>query len=164
GWLLYAGGPYRGQVIDTEIRQPIEGAVVLIDWRRHVYGGAGGPVKYPHSAREVLTDKEGRFYVPWFVRLSLNPFSVVLEPNWFAYYPGYTPDGVLVTPPSGVPLNDKTVLLMRRVRSRQERLQAVDTFPPDVPNEAMPNLIRLVNNERTALGLKPVHVSSGARQ
>lgn len=164
GWLLYTGGPYRGQLLDAETRQPLEGATVLFYWRRHVYGGAGGPVKFPLNAKEVLTDKEGFFHIPSFIGVSLNPLSVVLKPNWFAYYPGYTSDQVIVTPPTGVPLKDPTVILLRRLVHREERLRAVDVFPGDVPDEAMPNLIRLVNMERTALGLKPVRVQSRESQ
>lgn len=165
GWILYTGGPYQGQVVDAETRQPVEGAVVFFHWKRHVYGGAGGPVSFFLKAVEVLTDKEGRFYVPWFIGTSLNPFSLVLEPTWFAYYPGYDPDRVIVTPPTGVMLRDPTVILQRKLRTREERLKVVRGLPPGgVPDEAMPNLIRLMNIEATALGLQPSHVRSGGRR
>lgn len=163
GWLVYTGGPYRGQVLDAETRQPLEGAVVLFQWDRHVYGGPGGPVTFFLEAKEVLTDKEGRFHVPWFIGTSLNPLSVVLEPTWFVYYPGYTSGQVVVTPPAGVVLEDPTVILKRRLVGREERLRAVDVLPGGVPDEAMPNLVRLVNIERVALGLQPVRVRSRNR-
>lgn len=162
GWILYTGGPYRGLVVDAETRQPIEGAVVFFQWKHKVYGSPGGPKSPFLKAVEVLTDKEGRFYVPWFVGISPNPFSVALEPTWFAYYPGYRSEQMLVTPPTGLILKDPTVILMRRVFDREERIRAVDVFPGGVPDEAMPNLSRLVNIERAALGLGPVHVPSAS--
>ncbi|MFQ5755489.1 MAG: hypothetical protein ACE5H7_05275 [Acidiferrobacterales bacterium] len=162
GWLLYTGGPYRGQLIEAETRQPLEGAAVLFYWRQNVYGGAGGPVKYPLNAKEVLTDEEGRFYIPWFVGVSLNPLSFVLEPSAIFYYPGYGSELAEVNPPDGEPLKDPTVIPMRKLRTREERIRVVGGLPPgDVPDEKMPNLIRLMNTERETLGLKPVHVQAG---
>lgn len=31
-YLIYIDGPYSGRVIDTETKEPIEGAVVLVIW------------------------------------------------------------------------------------------------------------------------------------
>jgi hypothetical protein len=163
GWLVYTGGPYRGQLLDAETRQPLEGAVVLFYWERDVYGGAGGPVAFFLTAKEVLTDKEGRFHLPWFIGMSLSPLSVVREPLSIFYYPGYSSKGLEVTPHGGEPFRDPTVILMRRLLSQKERLGGIDVFPGGGPDEAMPNLSRLVNIERAALGLQPVHVRSGGR-
>jgi hypothetical protein len=165
GWLLYTGGSYRGQVIDAESRQAIEGAVVLFYWNRNVYGGAGGPVEYFLSAKEVLTDKAGRFYIPWFIGVSLNPLSVVLKPYSIFYYPGYGSERAEVTPEGGELFRDTAVILMRKLQTREERMRAIGGLPPgDVPDGQIPNLIRLMNMERVALGLKPVHVRSTNRQ
>jgi hypothetical protein len=166
GWLLYTGGPYRGQIVDAETRQPIGGAVVFFQWDRRTYGSPGGPVTKFLRAREVLTDAQGRFSVSWFVGVSLNPFSVVnRQPVLTILYPGYRPQGARVTPPDGRPFKDPTVVPLRKLQTRKQRIDYIGGLPPGgVPNAMMPNLIRLMNNERTALGLKPVHVSSGARQ
>lgn len=164
GWLVYTGGPFRGQLLDAETRLPLEGAVVLFYWERDVYGGAGGPVAFFLTAKEVLTDKEGRFHIPWFIGASLNPLSVVREPLSIFYYPGYASVRADVTPREGKLFADPTVILMRRLVGREERLRGIDVFPGGVPDEAMPNLSRLVNIERAALGLKPVHVPSGTRK
>ena len=165
GWLLYTGGPYRGQLVDAETRQPLEGAAVLFYWRKNVYGGAGGPVKYPLDAKEVLTDEEGRFYIPWFVGVSPNPLSLVLEPSAIFYLPGYRSVLAEVDPQNGKAFRDPTVIPMRKMRTRKERRDYIGgVLPGDVPDEAMPKLIRLMNTEREALGLKPVHVRSGGSQ
>ena len=163
GWILYSGGPYRGQVLDAETRQPLEGAVAFFQWNRRVYGGLEVRTTFL-SAVEALTDKEGRFHVLWFIGTSLNPFSVVLEPRWFVYYPGYKSQQVVVTPPTGRLLKDPTVIIKRRILDREERLCAVDVLPGGVPDKAMPNLIRLVNMESVALGLQPVRVRAGNRR
>lgn len=162
GWLLYTGGPYRGQLVNAETRQPLEGAAVLFYWRRNAYGGAGGPVKYHLDAKEVLTDEDGRFHIPWFVGISLNPLSLVLEPSAIFYLPGYRSVLAEVDPPDGKAFRDPTVIPMRKLQTRKERRDRIGgVLPSRVPNEAMPNFIRLMNTEREALGLKPVHVRSG---
>lgn len=154
GWLLYTGGPYRGQLLDAETRQPLEGAVVLFYWERDVYGGAGGPVAFFLTAKEVLTDKEGRFHIPWFIGMSLNPLSVVREPESIFYYSSYGSELVEVTPPGGKPFRNPTVVPMRRHRTREKRIEALSWLRPvGVPAEAMPNLIRLMKIEEAALGL-----------
>jgi hypothetical protein len=154
GWLVYTGGPYQGQLLDAETRQPIEGAVVLFYWERDVYGGAGGPVAFFHKAVEVLTDKEGRFHMPWFIGTSLNPLSVVREPLSIFYYPGYGSEIVEVTPPGGKPFRHPTVVPMRRHRTREKRIEALSWLrPAGLPTEAIPNLTRLMKIERAALGL-----------
>jgi hypothetical protein len=161
GWILYTGGPYRGQVLDAETRQPLEGAVAFFKWDRRVYSLVEPKTRFL-SAVEVLTDKEGRFHVPWFVGTSLTPFSIVLKPTWFVYYPGYKSEQVVVTPRTGISLKDPTLIFKRRILDREERLRSVNVLPGGVPDETMPNLIRLMNKERTALGLKPVHVLPGS--
>ena len=59
---LFAGGPYRGRVIDAETKQPLEGAVVLAIWETKTPGVAGYGYSYLDS-KEVLTDENGRFVV-----------------------------------------------------------------------------------------------------
>ncbi|MFQ5658011.1 MAG: hypothetical protein ACE5G5_10750 [Candidatus Methylomirabilales bacterium] len=162
GWLLYTGGPYRGQLLDAETRQPLEGAVVLFYWERDVYGGAGGPVAFFLKAKEVLTDKEGRFHIPWFIGTSLNPLSVVLKPKSIFFYPGYGSEIVEVTPPDGEPFKDPSVVPMRKLRTRKERIRVVGgLLPGGVPDQAMPNLIRLINVESAALGISPIRMPPG---
>ncbi|MEE8265758.1 MAG: hypothetical protein V3R62_05370 [Acidiferrobacterales bacterium] len=163
GWLLYTGGPYRGQLVDAETRQPLEGAAVFFHWDREVYGSPGGPVSKFLKAKEVLTDKEGRFYIPWFIGISAHPFAIVRwQPSFNVMYPGYRPERGEITPRDGKAFRDPTVIPMRKMRTRKERLDYIGGLAPSsVPNEAMPNFIRLMNMERAALGLKPVRVRSG---
>jgi hypothetical protein len=52
-------GPFEGRVVDQDTGQPIEGAVVFVRWDLQ---RITSPVFF--DAKEVLTDKEGRFYIP----------------------------------------------------------------------------------------------------
>ncbi len=70
-----------------------------------------------------------------------------------------------ITPRDGKAFRDPTVIPMRKMRTRKERLDYIGGLAPSsVPNEAMPNFIRLMNMERAALGLKPVRVRSGGSE
>ena len=65
-----AAGPWRGKVIDAETKEPIEGAVVLAVWHRN-YRTPAGDNAYFYEAKEVLTNKEGRFEIPSYIQINL---------------------------------------------------------------------------------------------
>jgi hypothetical protein len=52
-------GPFEGRVVDQDTNQPIEGAVVFVEWDLQ---RITSPVFF--DAKEVLTDKEGKFSIP----------------------------------------------------------------------------------------------------
>lgn len=60
---FYSGGPWRGKVIDSDTKEPIEGAVVIAIWRRGYECAFSSPTFF-QEANEVLTDKKGRFEIP----------------------------------------------------------------------------------------------------
>lgn len=64
-WKVAAGaeftdfGPYRGKIVDAETKEPIEGAVIFIEWvKLHAFGGSTFI-----DGQETLTDKNGEFYI-----------------------------------------------------------------------------------------------------
>lgn len=63
---LYSAGPWRGRVLDADTKEPIEGAVVVAIWERE-YESQLGSYSYFHDAKEVLTDKEGKYEIPTYV-------------------------------------------------------------------------------------------------
>lgn len=84
-----AGGPWKGKIIDIETKEPIEGAVVLAVWER-VYRTPAGASSYFYEAKEVLTDKEGRFEIPSYTPINLVPLiSYMRGPLFTIFKPGY---------------------------------------------------------------------------
>jgi hypothetical protein len=55
-------GPFEGRVIDADTREPIQGAVVFVEWKRKVMTPVEAQTVY-HDAAEVLTDEKGEFYI-----------------------------------------------------------------------------------------------------
>lgn len=73
--------PISGRVIDAETNQPIEGAVVLVEWTKT----KGYGFTYTESVKvaETLSDKDGKYYLPG----CFSPF--VKEPDVTVYKKGY---------------------------------------------------------------------------
>ncbi len=73
--------PINGQVVDAETNQPIEGAVVLVEWTKTK--GYGFTYTESYKVAETLTDKDGKFNLPG----CYSPF--VNEPDVTVYKKGY---------------------------------------------------------------------------
>jgi hypothetical protein len=82
GYQANASG-IAGTVIDAETEQPIEGAVVFVEWTRTVGGWTGLGYKKTYKIVERITQKDGKFNVLG----SINPF--VNSPKMVVYKKGY---------------------------------------------------------------------------
>lgn len=170
GWMFYTDGPYRGKVVDLETGAPIEGAVVAGVWHIGQYGGPGGAIDTFCDAKEALTDKKGEFEVPraacahWWPLSTLDrPKITIFKPGYLGYPPlGYTFEERKARMPgfTGQEFRDKKqyhIIKLGRPKTKEEREFtnhfAISTFTPeDESYEKMPNLLRLVNEERKNLG------------
>lgn len=82
--LAHADGPYSGKVVDAETKDPIESAVVHMEWNKRQFWE--GSIFY--DAQETATDKNGDFYLPglWI----LNPWAMLMVwPQISIYKDGY---------------------------------------------------------------------------
>jgi hypothetical protein len=146
-------GPFRGQIVDAETGQPIAGAVVLVVWWEAVPTPVQTNRKF-YDARETVTDAEGRFEVP---RRPPPFFGFRIFPPRVTYIaPGYAAQDEVVTPPDGQPLVASTVVKMRRLTTKEERVKNQRRYPPSIPAAKMPRLLQALNRERAALGLEPI--------
>ena len=73
--------PISGKVIDAETNQPIEGAVVLVEWTKTIGVGLTATISY--KAVEVISDGEGKFQLPGCACPTAN------EPGLTIYKRGY---------------------------------------------------------------------------
>jgi len=163
GHFVYVSGPYRGKVIDSESKTPIEGAAVLAIWYREASGlGGHGPAFDYHDAVEVLTDAHGDFTVPRETHFTI--IGKINEPDLIIYYPGYAPYPSLHTKPGGKEVleayeNHFFAVELPKLQTREERIKNAD-LPVEVdsrvPEKKMPNMYRLINIERKELGFQPI--------
>jgi hypothetical protein len=100
-WLIFHKPEYKGKIIDSETKEPIEGAVVVVVYEKHVYGPAGGYSSVV-KVKEVLTDKKGNFLFPTYSTI-INPFSKEDDTYFIIYKPGYGNFPInRISPPSGI--------------------------------------------------------------
>lgn len=162
-------GPYYGKVIDTETKEPIEGAAVLVVFYTEEYGPAGAITRYA-DALETVTDKNGDFNIPAHRVTVFRPLQGWLKYGYFRIFkPGYGcyPEHKDVKPmfvPNGtLPGNQYVTIELPKLKTREERLRNIDCFPVGIPDEKMKKFIELNNIESISLGLEPTHIQEGKR-
>jgi hypothetical protein len=108
-------GPFNGRVVDQDTGQPIEGAVVFVEWHiKHMMVAESF-----FDAKEVLTDKDGHFFIPknW----SFNPWrNIVMNSQIIIFKAGY---GHVQLP--GGPLDSTKELAKQVERNTPEQRQAM---------------------------------------
>jgi hypothetical protein len=158
GHLVYPSGPFRGRVVDADTGQPLVGAAVVAAWFLEqplaVHGTATA-----YDVVEVLTDDKGEFMVPHQTHVTL--VGSVNEPRITIYMSGYGPFPWSQRAPTGEALRDAfqepTVIELVRGSTREKRLEYLDrAWVSGVSEEAIPNFVRLLNDERQLLGLQPI--------
>ncbi len=173
-WGVNSVGPWKGRIIDIETKEPLEGAVILAVWQR-AYATPTGLATYFYEAKEVLTDKNGRFELSSYRPINLLPIiSSIRGPLFTIFKPGYG-SGVSDQMLEGY-LTDKGqeihagtidgkwyrfkpgVIELPKLISREERLKFLpgssDPFRDHFDKKA--NYMKILNTERKALGLDPV--------
>jgi hypothetical protein len=87
-WLLYHKPTFKGQVLDAETRQPLEGVAVEVLYKMRTFGLGPESGTATFDVKEAVTDKNGMFFVP--------SYTTITRPNAFSsfvviifYKPGY---------------------------------------------------------------------------
>ena len=65
-------GPFEGRVVDKDTLQPIQGAVVFVEWKKEKLTPVH-PVQEYYDAAEVRTNEKGEFYIS--KKWSWNPWT-----------------------------------------------------------------------------------------
>jgi hypothetical protein len=160
--ITHSFGPYFGKVVDAETGEPLEGAVVLIDFNTKEYTLGGGPRSSFVDAVEVLTDEKGEFKIPafrpWVFRFphQWDPYGemTVFKPGYGAYPRSKSVDPVFI-PTYSIPCNEHSIIKLPKLHSHEDRrLNLGEIIPGGVPKEKMKTLIDLIHIERKELGLK----------
>ena len=154
-------GPYRGQVVDAESKAPLAGTVIVALWRRNrVYPFHSVAENY--AVRETVTDAEGRFFLDakdveeGAPRRTYHPEVLIFQPGYGAFPRNHaSPMGYI----GGIFERPGAVVELPRLASREERRKHLWSFGPhsysDQPFRDLPELMRRINAERTAIGLEP---------
>lgn len=88
-WMIYHKPEFKGKVIDTETKEPIEGAVVAAVYREHpIISGPGGGSSDVINVKETLTDKNGEFRIPSYTTI-ISPNATAYSTTFIIFKPGY---------------------------------------------------------------------------
>ena len=154
---------FEGKVIDSETKEPIEGAAVLAVYYKVTYTPAGSN-SYAVDAQETLTGPDGQFKIPPKAGRS-NDYRGKLECNLIIFKPGYGvfPDHKLseaVGENKSWPPPEKYIVYeIPNLKTREERDRNLMFCQySSLPYEKRKNLFRLVNEERINLGYKPLSI------
>jgi hypothetical protein len=156
-------GPFMGKVVDAETGKPVEGAVVLIGFFTET-GTFGGTARRFADAVETLTDAKGEFRIsPKQVNLFRKMASWDEDCHISIFKPGYGTypkhPKTFISPGSKrslyIPENEYITYHLPKLFTLKERKDNLFSImePAGIPNEKMPNMQRLKNEEYINVGI-----------
>lgn len=159
-----SAGPYRGQVIDAETKEPLVGAVVLVYW--NLFALVSGHPERFLAAEETLTDARGQFSIGAHPPSAPLPGTKVSEPHISILKPGYAPFPFGHTAPPwprrgysellGMMQQSPVVIELPRLKTRAEANRMLDLVNPlAVPEERIPKMIEAFDAARRQLHQLP---------
>jgi hypothetical protein len=166
GWIVYYEDAFQGKVIDTDTKEPIEGAVVVVRYTIRTYGFIESDSDVV-DVKEVLTNKKGEFYIPSHIFISVYPVATGDTAGFIIYKPGYTAfdgfDYYNYFPSGPLSVDIDTLARMfkkgvtvelKRLRSDEERRRNMSIGFSDMTPKKLPLFYRAINEERKHLKLK----------
>lgn len=165
-WAFLA--PYKGKVIDTDTKKPIEGAAVLVVYF-NFYPTVAGSISSAGDAQEILTDENGEFKIPWKVIL-YGDTKFVPDGEVIIFKPGY---GVLPSHKRSTAVGENKSwppafkyvvyeipkLKTIKERKRNARMRSYD----DISYEKRKLYIKIINEERRSIGLPLMYIPNKER-
>jgi hypothetical protein len=175
GWLIYHMPELNGQILDIETKQPIEGAVVVVEYKKSTMGLGAGRMSSSLDVREALTDKDGNFHIPSYTTI-IQPFSWQAPSPMIIFKPGYASlgylelgagyftgekwkerDGSWPDPELRMlkyRLSGNGVVELPKLNTREQRLLASRISIDDYSAKELPLLYKALDEEKTLLGIK----------
>ncbi len=179
---LYSKPEFCGRVIDSETKEPIAGAVVVIlYYKRSTFSlNPGGPSSFVTKAKETLTDNQGEFFFPPYSELMWLNEDVGARFIFFkpGYQAGYGPPHIspLLTEKyfsageiakeveiEAGSFNNSSyvkwkgppgIVELKKAKTREEKLRTMPSPPANYTSKELPILIKFINSEINNLGLK----------
>jgi hypothetical protein len=88
-WFIYWDGPYFGKVVDADTSEPIAGASVAGVWQFEDFILLITSLNHFATARETVTDAEGKFTIPITFAFTFWPMASLEEMDLVVFKPGY---------------------------------------------------------------------------
>lgn len=156
-------GPYYGKVVELETEEPIEGAVILIEFSTK-YGTFGGVVTDFADAVETVTDENGEYIIPAhriFVLRPMHGWDEITDVQIFK--PGYGcynghKKSIPQFPNGSLPEKEHVIIKLPKLSSKKERKNNFSSLSrlSDVPKNKRKKFRELENIEAIYLGYGPL--------
>ncbi|MCK9417801.1 MAG: hypothetical protein M0R70_00300 [Nitrospirae bacterium] len=163
---------FKGQLIDADSREPIEGAVVVLSWHEERPTPPSGGGTRLKDVKETLTDKDGKWSIDGPKGRKLGNFLSIVSfltrmyitkpPQFIIFKPGYCswPKGLFVEsckekikyeldPQGHYKLGEGETIELPKLTNREERKKNSSISLPDDKNmkKKLINLIKLLSEE-----------------
>lgn len=153
-------GPYEGKVVDADTKEPLEGVVVLLQWRRLNTGNTS-----LIDAQEAMTDENGNFHItgmrvfsPWKrfysdARMIIykSGYRYVKTGAWKKWEQFTQSDSYVLKVEHGKPF-----FVLEKFRNMEERKNFGSPFISDMPYSKMKTLIAEINKEGNLFGFDEI--------
>ena len=149
---------YRGQVVDADTGEPIEGVVALVVWYTEYLTVAGAMHDY-YDARETVTDENGEFVLPGMgarVVSNLTPVRLMIFKAGYEFLDADW-DALKTERPLRYEVkweDDKPILIMKKLTMTQRKKQYIRLPPDEAPKEKIRLMIDEINKDSKEQGLK----------
>lgn len=162
-WLPYRSlAPFEGQVVDTETKKPIEGAVVLAVYyfTRYTIAGSNSYIK---DGQETVTNKKGEFKLPrtrrWFVsRRGYPEGKVVIFKPGYGVFPRHRRSTAVGANKGWPSPGEYAVYGLPKLKTLEERKKAHLNSYDGIPYKYRKQYFEAENKERLFLGYEPFPV------
>lgn len=149
-----------GKVVDLDTGKPLEGAAVHASYYTTFYNMID-PTSWYLNSQETLTDDKGEFVIPSQIVFSFRPMNLFDNyVHFIIFKPGYSCLGSVFmhTAPKildgRLDSSQKSLVGLPRLESFEERRQSTYCTPADgTATKSFPLLLRLLNQERSAIGI-----------
>ena len=155
--------PFKGRVIDSYTKEPVEGAAVLAVYYKTTWGIAGSNT-IPFDARESLTDAKGEFKIPmksgWFGEISGEAEAdlTIFKPG-YGVYPDHKRSAAVGGNKSWPPPKKYVVYEMPKLNTLEERKKNLSFRQfGELPLEKRKDFAALIDHERINLGFEPLTI------
>ena len=151
---------FKGKVVDSDTREPIEGAVALGFWTTWMMTPAGETTDY-YDVCETVTDSKGEFFIPGKgprVVTNLNPMQITVfkagyrhSSGTLEFYSRYAKvqNGILIIP-------------LKKLTMEQRKISLGPGIPPDgAPLSKVKYYLMEINREMVERGVPPIKTWNG---
>jgi len=158
-------GPYTGKVVDKETGEPIEGAVVFMQFYTGTIWNPGGRNLNYTDAVEYLTDTKGEFNIPAQRIFVFHPGdtwdddpSVIIFKPGYGTFPRHRGTVKKQASKGWFPINEAIRIELPSLKTRAERVENLGNawyFMDEIPCAKQSMILKFKNMESISLGFQP---------